>query len=141
MLSRTTLTPSRFAVYGPRVVPFYNYLQAAFVIAEDGWLSASGVVRVAAELVIDHRFDAEGLARSYVDLRRRGCVRGDLGAAIREATRSLGTDTRLPAIREVSAMCDRLDALMPAVSPAPRPEVARPDYGALVVQHNPRHKR
>ena len=32
--------PDDFRAYGPRVVPFYNYLQAAFVLHEDGRLGA-----------------------------------------------------------------------------------------------------
>ena len=38
--------PSRFKAYGPRLVPFFNYLQAAYVLCEDGRLSADAVVRV-----------------------------------------------------------------------------------------------
>jgi hypothetical protein len=134
--------PTRFGIYGPRVVPFYNYLQAAFVLAEDGWLSAAGVVRVATELVIDHRFDREGLARSYVDLRRRGCVRGDLVPSLRSAVEALGSGTRMPAVKEVAAMCDRMDALLADVTPAPRADVPDvPDYATLVLEHNTRHKK
>jgi hypothetical protein len=131
--------PSRFAVYGARVVPFYNYLQAAFVLAEDGRLPAAGVVRVAIELVIDHRFDADSLARSYIDLRRRGCVRGDLVAPLREAAVRLADGSRLPAAREVQIMCDLLEAQLPHLPPPPPPPItARPDYLALVEEHNHR---
>ena len=56
--------PGDFAIYGTRVVPFYNYLQAAFVVHEDGRLSAQGVLRVATELVTQHRFDGDALVRS-----------------------------------------------------------------------------
>ena len=134
--------PSRFTVYGPRVVPFYNYLQAAFVLAEDGRLPAEGALRVAAELVIDHRFDADGLARSYVDLRRRGCVRGDLVPALRAALPALAPHTRLPAFRELGAMCDVLDGLLTALpAPPERPPYATPAYATLVLEHNDRRKR
>ena len=64
--------PDDFRTYGPRVVPFYNYLQAAFVLQEDGRLGADGVLRVAVELVTEHRFDGDALARSYLDLARLG---------------------------------------------------------------------
>ena len=69
--------PDDFRKYGPRVVPFYNYLQAAFVLNEDGRLGAEGVLRVAVELVTEHRFDGDVLARSYLDLAKRGHLRGD----------------------------------------------------------------
>ncbi|RYG69645.1 hypothetical protein EON77_14535 [bacterium] len=39
--------PGNFDVYGPKVVPFYNYLQAAFVLYEDESIPASAVLRVA----------------------------------------------------------------------------------------------
>ena len=51
--------PDEFRPYGPRVVPFYNYLQAAFVLQEDGRLGADGVLRVAVELVTEHRVDGD----------------------------------------------------------------------------------
>ena len=132
--------PGRFASYGRRVVPFYNYLQAAFVLAEDGHLPARGVVRVAAELVIDHRFDADALARSYVDLRKRGRIRGDLVPAIRAALAEVDQGTGLPAVAEVRSMCDRIEESLP---PPPRdvaPEPPMPDYLALVGEHNRRRK-
>lgn len=133
--------PSRFALYGRRVVPFYNYLQAAFVLAEDGHLSARGVARVAAELVIDHRFDADALARSYLDLRRRGRARGDLVPAIRDALAEVDQGASLPAMAEVRAMCDRLEELLPAPAPAgDAPDPPMPDYAALVLDHNRRKK-
>src|SRR5579864_8026269 len=77
--------PDDFRTYGPRVVPFYNYLQAAFVLQEDGRLGADGVLRVAVELVTEHRFDGDALARSYLDLARRGHLAGTRVDAIGEA--------------------------------------------------------
>jgi hypothetical protein len=68
--------PEDFRVYGPRVVPFYNYLQAAFIVFEDGRMPAEGVLRVALELCTEHRFDGPRLVRSYADLIRRGHLRG-----------------------------------------------------------------
>lgn len=134
--------PSRFTVYGARVVPFYNYLQAAFVLAEDGRLPPAGVVRVAAELVIEHRFDADSLARSYMDLRRRGGVRGVAVGALREAAAKLVSGSRLQAAREVLAMCDLLDAQLPGLPPPAAPSrTPMPDYLGLVAEHNDRRKR
>ena len=131
--------PSRFSLYGRRVVPFYNYLQAAFVLAEDGHLPARSVARVAAELVIDHRFDADALARSYLDLRRRGRVRGDLVPAIREALAHVDQGVGLPAMAEVRAMCDRLEELLPPPAPpGEAPDDPTPDYASLVLEHNKR---
>ena len=60
--------PDEFRIYGARAVPFYNYLQAAFVVHEDGRVPAEAVLRVGIELIVQHRFDGDALARSYLDL-------------------------------------------------------------------------
>jgi hypothetical protein len=132
--------PATFAPYGPRVVPFYNYLQAALILSEDGYLPPAGVVRVATEMVIEHRFDADGLARSYLELRRRGCVRGDLGPGLRAATSRITAEAKLPALRVIESMCDLLDAGLPGIDAPAQPAQPTLDYLALVERHNPRHK-
>jgi hypothetical protein len=68
--------PSRFGQHGGRLVPFYNYAQAALVLLEDGHLPALAAYRVALELCEQFRFDLDALARSYVDLHRRGHLQG-----------------------------------------------------------------
>ncbi len=94
--------PSRFAGYGRRVVPFYNYLQAAFVLAADDCLPAEAVLLVAAELVTQHRFDADALARSFLELTRRGHLRGNgLPQALSRASAGLVAEGRLSAPDEV----------------------------------------
>lgn len=70
--------PSKFWVYGKRLVPFYNYLQAAFVLAEDRFLSGDSVLRLAREFIDKHHFDVDSLARSYLDLMRRGHAAGGI---------------------------------------------------------------
>ena len=111
--------PGDFDAYGPRAVPFYNYLQAAFVVHEDGRLPPEGVMRVGVELVVQHRFDGDALARSYLDLARRGHLRGtmagDLAAALDEQEKS----GKLPAARELRVLAERL-----------------PEMGALAREHS-----
>jgi len=98
--------PSRFHEFGPRVVPFYNYLQAAIVLFADGHVSAEGVLRVASELVQQHRFDADALARSYFELVRRGHV---VKSPVEPLRRVLGElEGRLPTLNELTAMVDQL---------------------------------
>ena len=133
--------PDHFRAYGPRVVPFYNYLQAAFVLFEDGRLGADGVLRVAVELVTEHRFDSDALGRSYLDLARRGHVRG-------ASTESLATELQawlamgpVPAYAELSALVAALPAMAERARSAwqpPQPIV--PDYVDLVQRHNPRRR-
>ena len=69
-----------FEVYGPRVCPFYNYVQPALVLLEDGALDADAVLRVASQLVNEQGFHADGLVASVLDLEKRGHF-GAAGAA------------------------------------------------------------
>jgi hypothetical protein len=131
--------PDDFRIYGPRVVPFYNYLQAAFVLQEDGRLGAEGIVRVAVELVTEHRFDGDALARSYLDLARRGHLRGTGIASMRTALDAWLVQGRVPAIDELRVLAARLSVMENGARAgfAPR-EQPLPDYLALVDSHNPR---
>jgi hypothetical protein len=78
--------PSRFQVYGHRLVPFFNYAQAALVLLAQGQLDADAVLRVLAHLILEHRFDLEGLTRSFLDLHRRGVVPSRLVHELGEAS-------------------------------------------------------
>jgi hypothetical protein len=133
--------PDDFRPYGARVVPFYNYLQAAFVLFEDGRLGADGVLRVAVELVTEHRFDGDSLSRSYLDLSRRGHLRGlpVEGLAVElEAWLALG---KVPASEELGAMVKALPAMAErAREGRVEREETLPDYLELVQRHN-RRKR
>ena len=136
--------PDDFRTYGPRVVPFYNYLQAAFVLQEDGRLGADGVLRVAVELVTEHRFDGDALARSYLDLARRGHLRGTGIAALRgaldELVRAQGHVPADDELRALTRSCRRWPpSAQSRLARAPRRRTL-PDYVQLVEAHNPRRK-
>jgi hypothetical protein len=135
--------PGDFAIYGTRVVPFYNYLQAAFVVQEDERLSAQGVLRVATELVTQHRFDGDALARSYHDLGKRGHLRGTKIAELATALEAWEKDATIPGRDELHAMVEKLPAYaeLAAKRYAPPSESAMPDYLALVNNHNTRKKK
>lgn len=81
--------PSHFSRYGDRLVPFYNYLQAAFVLLERGTLSPAACLRIASEFLVTHGFSPDAVARSYADLVRRGHADGSapgrLGKGLNEA--------------------------------------------------------
>ncbi len=131
--------PDDFHVYGTRAVPFYNYLQAAFVVHEDGRLPADAVLRVGVELVVQHRFDGDALARSYLELARRGHLRGnsveDLQAAFERY------EERLPGHAELRRMMERLPQAATTARASFRGQDQRlPDYLALVAHHNPRRR-
>lgn len=123
--------PSKFANYGPRVVPFYNYLQAAFVLAEDQCISPEAALRVASELVVVHRFEAEALARSYLDLLRRRHVRGGLIQALASAC---GEAKKLAGKTHLERMCELLaeTPIDPAGEGEPPPAL---DYLELADRH------
>ena len=63
--------PSRFRHYGSRLIPFYNYFQAACVLLERSVLSGEAVLRIAGEFIEQHGFSPDSIARSYLDLLRR----------------------------------------------------------------------
>ncbi|AKT39788.1 hypothetical protein [Chondromyces crocatus] len=133
-------SPSDFRVFGSRVVPFYNYLQAALVLHEAGRLSPQAVLRVAQDLVVAHNFDGAALARSYLDLSRRGHVSGQGIPAIVTAYEEL-MQRRIGGASDLRAMVAELQRMALEL----RPPVSRPservDYQALAALHNPRVRR
>jgi len=143
--------PSDFDEYGGRLVPFYNYFQAALVMHEDGLLSADALLRVGTDLVLQHRFDGDALVRSYLDLAKRGHLRGTTLDAIEDALdRWPIADSKRASSRgraspggldEVYALGRRIEELRAAAAVAPaRDPIRIPDYLALVTAHNRRRK-
>jgi hypothetical protein len=127
--------PSRFDMYGSRLVPFYNYLQAAFVLCEDGRLPALGVLRTAAAFVVRHRFAAENLSRSYVDLLRRGHATGGCLSDLSRALDDADLGVFQGAADQLRRMCALLeDACVPR-SEAQAVNAAPPDYVDLARHH------
>jgi hypothetical protein len=126
-LTRQT-PPSHFDRFGPRLVPFYNYLQAAFVLAEDQRLDASSVLRVASTFASQHQFDWEALARSYLDLLRRGHVYGAVVQRIRGALDQLA---RHEPPDQLARMCDALEGYLRTPPPAVERRGSKLDYCAL----------
>lgn len=133
--------PDDFHAYGSRVVPFYNYLQPAFVLHEDARVGADAVLRVAVELVTEHGFDGDALARSYLDLARRGHLRGTRIDAIAAALDGWRAGGRVPAGDELGAMAARL-AYMAQDARESWIDVraTKPDYVQLLRRHNARRR-
>ncbi|MFS8068569.1 MAG: hypothetical protein ACMG6S_19595 [Byssovorax sp.] len=132
-------SPSDFRVFGDRVVPFYNYLQAAFVLHEDGRIPARAVLKVAQDLAFAHNFDSGALARSYLDLSRRGHVTGrgipELSEAFAEMTRG-----RPAGASAIGAVVGELERMLPELQPPVLREAPTIDYLALAAVHNKRSK-
>ncbi|MFO0759097.1 MAG: hypothetical protein U0359_21575 [Byssovorax sp.] len=133
-------SPADFRMYGGRVVPFYNYLQAAFVLHEDGRIPARAVLRVAQDLAYAHNFDSAALARSYLDLSRRGHVTGQGIPALAEAFSDL-TRGRAPGASAIGALVDELSAMLPDLSPPAAREEVPIDYVKIAGTHNKRTRK
>jgi hypothetical protein len=134
--------PDHFRVYGLRAVPFYNYLQAALIVHEDGRLGAEAVLRVGVELVVHHRFDGDALARSYLNLARRGHLRGSGAESLAETFEQWATTERMPGYVELRTLIERLPSLAEKAKALYRDEPSGvPDYARLVREHNPRRSR
>ncbi len=132
--------PGQFDRFGSRVVPFYNYLQAAFVLLEDGCLTPQAVLRVAQNMAVVHHFDGASLARSYLELARRRHVAGDAITPLLTAYEELVIKRQIAGASELGEMVADLEQHAPEIPPRldrPRPHM---DYEALVAEHNPRRR-
>ncbi|MFZ5468936.1 MAG: phosphatase domain-containing protein [Myxococcota bacterium] len=129
--------PAHFARYGPRVVPVFNYFQAALVLMADGHLSAPQVVKVAAEMVQTAGYNLFTLSNSFQDLVRRGLPLQDVAATLTQALQ--GPSALVAAFRPLpdilSAFTKRLAALG-ATPPPPKPKEI--DYLTLMDDARPR---
>jgi hypothetical protein len=99
-------SPADFKPFGRRVVPFYNYLQAAFILHEDGRLPADAVLRVALDLLVSHNFDPSALARSFLDLSRRGHLTGSRIPELDEALGEMLSARRIAGASELVTMME-----------------------------------
>lgn len=131
---------ARFYRYGARLVPIYNYFQAALVLLEDGLLDAPAVIRVVLEMVDRFGYTLDALRNSLQDLLRRGRLRPEtpalLGRALEEDLPPLGS---LPLSRELLARFGaRLRALPPQPTLDPPPPDLAIDYLAAFDEDVPR---
>ena len=131
---------ARFDRYGPRLVPIYNYLQAALVLVEDGFLEAEAATRVALEMVDQFDYSLDAMRNSLEDLLRRGRVAHAtvqaLGARLAEGIAPLGA---LPSARAIlAALGARLaDLRVPSLAVSP-PDRGPIDYLAAFDEDVPR---
>jgi hypothetical protein len=82
--------PLRFDKYGARLVPIYNYFQAALVLYQDRLLDAGAVLRVALEMVDKHGYALDALRNSLQDILRRGRVQTEVMRELGETVLSGG---------------------------------------------------
>src|SRR5262249_31757746 len=81
--------PATFRLFGPRVVPTFNYFQTAAVLATDGYLGMEQVAQVGRVLLEGAGYTPSRLENSLGDLVRRGFLTAaaadELGAGRRGA--------------------------------------------------------
>lgn len=138
-----------FAKFGRRVVPIFNYFQAALLLYADGVLTARQVLFVAREMLESPEYELASLANSLQDLLRRGRITTDVASRLaleaNEAAASgalAGGD--LPPFDQMAwAFAERAQSLggaAPLEWPADNPSL---DYVSLVDEEHEtrRHKR
>lgn len=120
---------SRFTAFGPRVVPFHNYVQACLLLFAWGYLDALAVAALCQEMLHFYRFDLDAMARSYLDLERRGHLGASSLEALERGLASCSPElqslpVRARAFREASHLLRKTPA-----------SVATLDYVALAREH------
>jgi hypothetical protein len=71
-----------FARFGRRVVPIFNYFQAALVLYADGAMTARQVLFVALEMLESEDYELPTLANSLQDLMRRGRIKLEVASRL-----------------------------------------------------------
>ncbi|HEU0033724.1 MAG TPA: phosphatase domain-containing protein [Kofleriaceae bacterium] len=141
--------PLGFRRFGPRLVPVFNYFQAALVLYQDKVLSARQVIFVALEMIDSKQYELSHLATSVQDVIRRGRVSREsalqLSAEAAEAATSgaLSGRSDLPPFEEISeAFRERVRELGNSVQ-QPADELEPLDYVRLVDEEHEhrRHRR
>lgn len=140
--------PMGFRRFGPRLVPVYNYFQAALVLYADKVLTARQVIFVALEMLDSGQYELGHLATSLQDVIRRGRITREkalqLTSEANEAAASgaLSGRTDLPPFERI-AESFRVRVRELGNAPVdPDPELEPLDYVRLVdEEHEHRHKR
>ena len=138
--------PVRFRHYGPRLVPVFNYFQAALVLYGDRVLSARQVLFVALEMLDSKQYELGHLATSVQDVIRRGRITREtalqLAAEANEAAKSGALSGRndLPPFDQIAeAFRKRVQELGP-IEPSPVEPGPPLDYVRLVDEEH-EHRR
>jgi hypothetical protein len=143
--------PELFSPFGRRLVPIYNYFQAALVLYADGMLTARQVVFVALEMLEKKEYEISTLANSLQNLIMRGRLEREVAERLAlecsEAATEGGFSDRavdVPPFDDIAwAFATRLRGLgnqPPLESPV---DVPRIDYVQLADtnEHRRRHRR
>lgn len=126
-----------FEQFGSRLVPIYNYFQAALVLYGDQVVTGPQVLFVAREMLESTEYEIPTLANSLQDLLRRGAVSrsgaaqlsGELSQA---AAGAADRESRLMAEGLAAAFSDRIRHMGEVRGDGAAPEAPRLDYVDLV---------
>jgi hypothetical protein len=128
--------PATFELFGPRVVPTFNYFQTAAVLGVEGDLDAEDVARVAGVLLERAGYTPRRLENSLGDLLRRGHLAAPAAERLAGALGAL--DVLPPARRAASRWRRAVDVVRrlgrrrpPASGPRP-PAATAVDYEAVL---------
>jgi hypothetical protein len=134
--------PVGFRQFGPRLVPVFNYFQAALILYADHVLSARQVIFIALEMLDSKQYELGHLATSVQDVIRRGRITREvalqLTADAQDAAQSgaLSGRTDLPPFEQISAAFrTRVRELGPS-EPYQFGDTAPLDYVRLVDQEH-----
>jgi hypothetical protein len=140
--------PMGFRRFGPRLVPVYNYFQAALVLYQDKVLSARQLLFVALEMIDSGQYELGMLATSIQDMIRRNRVTRETTLLLVEeaqqaaASGALSGRADLPPFERIAeAFRERIRELGGA-PPLPFDPMEPLDYVRLVdEEHEQRRKR
>lgn len=117
---------ARFRAYGWRVVPVYNYFQAAMVLFDMGMLEADALSNILREMQ-EHHYGATRLANSLQDIVRRGYATRDLAQRVSEVLRGESRGQGPDFHKAFEAALSQL----PSASDIPELQHSLPDYRTL----------
>jgi len=138
---------ARFTKYGRRLVPIYNYFQAALILYADGVLTARQVLFVALEMLADDQYELPTLANSLQDLVIRGRLHRDtavqLAAECTDAAAegALAGHDELPPFEQIAESFKERVRVLGDVPPLEWPEAdPKIDYVDLVDSDHSRRR-
>jgi len=138
--------PLGFRRFGPRLVPVFNYFQAALVLYQDKVLSARQVIFVALEMLDSKQYELGHLATSVQDVIRRGRVTRESALQLSEEAGEAATSgalsgrTDLPPFEQISQAFRERVRELGAAAPAAVDDYEQLDYVRLVDEEH-EHRR
>jgi hypothetical protein len=126
----------QFERFGERLVPIYNYFQAALVLYADGQLDAGDVLGVGREMLASGDYSVSSLANSLQDLLRRRRLDRDAAARLALESQALAAEKEwadLPKDEIAWAFAQRVRSLGTYEMP-PVAELPPLDYLALLTE-------